>query len=653
VGYPAKPERCYRLCGIAGFTQKSWTSDPERIREATATLIHRGPDQQGVFSSRQCSLGATRLKILDLDAGDQPITSSDGDTVIVFNGEIYNHLELRPELESLGYQFRTHCDTETVLYAFLAWDTECFARFRGMFAVALWSKSKRRLIVARDRMGIKPLYIARYREDVLFGSELKTILVHPEVERRLSMEGLDCYLSLNYVPCPWTLVHGVEKLPPGHWYEWHDGQVRSESYWRLPDAAPRTRDLKSATEELDFLLQQSVREHLLSDVPLGVWLSGGVDSSTILHYAASANRARLKTFSISFHGRSFDETEHIQRVVAHYGADHEQLDLNPREDLQGAIEQFAYYSDEPSADAGALPVWFLSRLCKSHATVALSGEGADEIFGGYLTYRANALAAKARKLPPQALRLAKSALRFWPVSDEKISLEYKLKRFLEGSLMPPEQAHIYWNGTFSESAKARLLNRQLPGAMSRLLDSLKGNAKEELSSYLKFDQQYYLADDILVKSDRMSMAHAVEVRPPFLDHRIVEFAATLPDDLKIRGSRQKFVLKQLMKDRLPSSILTRKKVGFDIPAHEWLRGPLRSLLLDTLKEGLSEHADLFHTATIERYLELHLDRRANLGYHLWGLMILFLWMKQWRIQSAPPSTQKLPMLVAEGAGTPI
>jgi asparagine synthase (glutamine-hydrolysing) len=641
------------LCGIAGFTQKGWTPDPDRIRAATATLIHRGPDQQGVFSSRLCSLGATRLKILDLAAGNQPITSSDGDTVIVFNGEIYNHMELRPELEELGYHFHTHCDTETVLYAFLAWDTACFARLRGMFAVALWRKSTRRLVLARDRMGIKPLYLARYGEDLFFGSELKAILVHPEVDRRLSMEGLDCYLSLNYVPCPWTLVQGVEKLPPGHWCEWQDGQIRNEAYWRLPAAAPRARDLASATQELDFLLQQSVREHLLSDVPLGVWLSGGIDSSTILHYAARTNHSRLKTFSISFNGRSFDETEHIQRVVSHYGTEHEQLDLTPQVDLQGAIEQFAYYSDEPSADAGALPVWFLSRMCKSHATVALSGEGADEIFGGYLTYRANQLARTARLMPPQARLLALAGLRFWPVSDEKISLEYKLKRFLEGSLLPPEEAHIYWNGTFSESAKALLLRRPLPGAMANILGDLAPAAHQGLYPYLTFDQQYYLADDILVKSDRMSMAHAVEVRPPFLDHRIVEFAATLPDDFKVRGSRQKFVLKQLMKDKLPASILHRKKVGFDIPAHEWLRGPLRMLLLDTVKEGLSEHADLFRADTIERYLQLHQERRANVGYHLWGLMILFLWMKQWRIQSTPPSMQNSPVLVAEGAGTPI
>jgi asparagine synthase (glutamine-hydrolysing) len=643
------------LCGIVGFTQKGWKADPDRIHQATATLIHRGPDQQGVFSSRLCSLGATRLKILDLAAGDQPIISSDGDTVIAFNGEIYNHLELRPELEALGYRFKTHCDTETVLYAFLAWDTACFARLRGMFAVALWRKSTRRLLLARDRMGIKPLYIAKYGEDLLFGSELKAILVHPEVERRLSMEGLDCYLSLNYVPCPWTLVNGVEKLPPGSWCEWRDGQTRSECYWKLPEAAPRVRDLESAREELDFLLQQSVREHLLSDVPLGVWLSGGLDSSTILHYAAATNHARLKTFSISFNGRSFDETEHIRRVVSHYGTDHEQLDLNPQENLQGAIEQFAYYSDEPSADAGALPVWFLSRMCKTHATVALSGEGADEIFAGYLTYRANQLARHARSIPAGALRLGLEGLQYWPVSDEKISLEYKLKRFLEGCLLSPERAHIHWNGTFSEAAKAALLRRSLPGAMDKILAGLTGSLAQDqgLYPYLAFDQQYYLADDILVKSDRMSMAHAVEVRPPFLDHRIVEFASTLPDTLKMRGSRQKLLLKELMRDKLPQSILNRKKVGFDIPAHEWLRGSLRPLLLDTLKEGLSEHADLFRTDTIENYLRLHLERRANLGYHLWGLMILFLWMKQWHIQSTPASTRTLPVLIAEGAGTPI
>ncbi len=302
-----------------------------------------------------------------------------------------------------------------------------------------------------------------------------------------------------------------------------------------------------------------------------------------------------------------------------------------------------------------MPVWFLAKLSKTHATVALSGEGADEIFAGYLTYRANQLAQRARAIPASVLRLALSGMRFWPVSDEKISLEYKLKRFLSGCLLTPERAHIHWNGTFSETEKAAMLKRPLPDSLAEILKNLGSSVSTDngLSSYLSFDQKYFLADDILVKSDRMSMAHAVEVRPPFLDHRIVEFAATLPDSFKIRGSRQKFLLKELMKDKLPAQILGRRKVGFDIPAHEWLRGPLRSLLVDTLREGVSEHAGFFRSDTIERYLSLHLEKRANLGYHLWGLMILFLWMKKWRIQSTPSSTAKLPVLVAEEAGIPI
>ncbi|HEY6329194.1 MAG TPA: asparagine synthase (glutamine-hydrolyzing) [Blastocatellia bacterium] len=625
------------MCGITGFTQKNWCPDPGRIQAATETLIHRGPDQQGVFRSPLACIGATRLKIIDLESGDQPIVASDGDLAIAFNGEIYNHLEVRAELERYGHRFESHTDTETVLRAFIQWDTDCFARLRGMFAVALWTTSQRRLVLARDRMGIKPLYVARRGNDLFFGSELKSILIHPEVDRYLSREGLDCYLSLNYVPSPWTLVEGVEKLSPGHWLEWRDGDVRSEPYWQLQASAPRERSLKSACEELDWLLSQSVKEHLLSDVPLGIWLSGGIDSSTVLHYAAQASGTRLKTFSISFHGRSFDETTYIHRAASVYGTDHEELDLNPTVDLQSAIEQFATYADDPVADAGALPVWFLSKLSKTKVTVTLSGEGSDELFGGYLTYRANQLANRARLAPRTALRLALRALKAWPVSDEKISFEYKLKRFLEGSLLPAEQSHVYWNGTFSRSDKEELLGSDFTSdALDLTLGGLRAAGRlDRLAPYLWFDQKYYLPDDILAKVDRMSMAHAVEVRPPFLDHRIVEFAAGLPDHFKVRGARQKVILKELMKNRLPSSIISRKKVGFDIPAHEWLRGPLRSMLTDTLAEGASTYPDLFRTEVIERHLNRHLTRQANIGYHLWGLMILFLWMKEWQIQTEP------------------
>jgi asparagine synthase (glutamine-hydrolysing) len=628
------------LCGIVGFTHGKWSPDPDRIQSAVDTLIHRGPDQQGIFESKIVSMGATRLKIIDLDSGDQPIVDEKGDAVIAFNGEIYNHRELRAELEGRGHRFCSHTDTETVLHAFLEWDIHCFPRLRGMFAIALWTESTKRLILARDRLGIKPLYVARRGEDLFFGSELKAILVHPEIDRHLSMAGLDCYLSLNYVPCPWTLVEGIEKIPPGYWLEWQNGHVCSEPYWRLPPALPRHRTLEAAKEELDSLLDQSVREHLVSDVPLGVWLSGGIDSSTILHYAAKSSASKLKTFSISFQGRSFDETTYIEQVAAQYGTEHEQLDLNPGENLGSAIEEFAYYSDEPDADAGALPVWFLSKLSKTKTTVSLSGEGADELFGGYLTYRANRLAHIARRLPSGAIRLGLAGLSRWPVSDEKISFEYKVKRFLEGCLMPADRAHVHWNGTFSDAQKNSLLCSAPQGALDRTLQKLRevSLGRDDLTPYLWFDQKYFLPDDILTKVDRMSMAHAVEVRPPFLDHRIVEFAASLAPSLKIRGSSQKFILKELMRGKLPSTVLRRKKIGFDIPAHEWLRGPLRSLLLDTLGTGGSNHSGLFRRSGVDDYVRQHLERRANLGYHLWGLMILFLWMRRWRIQTAPDSS---------------
>ncbi len=609
------------------------------MRHAIATQAHRGPDHQGVFESNTVALGAARLKIIDLASGDQPMTSADRGTVVAFNGEIYNHLELRRELEALGHRFRTLTDTETVLEAFLEWDSGCFARMRGMFAVALWTESGKRLVLARDRMGIKPLYLARYGDDLYFGSELKALFVHPEVERRLSLAGLDSYLSLNYCAGGATLVEGIEKLPPGHWLEWRDGKIREESYWRLPSGSSRVQQRAwtspAAQEELDRLLKLSVKEHLASDVPVGVWLSGGVDSSTLLHYAAEASTSRLKTFSISFRGHSFDETDYIRQVAGQYGTEHEQLDLNPDQDLAGAIEKFAYYSDEPNADAGALPVWFLSRLTKSSATVALSGEGADELFGGYLMQRASLLAQRFRRLPRPALQLARLLARCWPVSDEKIGFEYKLKRFLEGCQMPPLRAHAFWGGTFGDSEKQRLVKPALPGALASMLAQLP--AGEGLSTYLSFDQQYYLPDDILTKVDRMSMAHALEVRPPFLDHRIVEFANSLPGHLKIDGSRQKVLLKTLMRGKLPPQILTRKKIGFDIPAHEWFRGPLRPLLREAVDYARSEHAGFFRMVEIEGLVWAHLERRANLGYHLWGLMILFLWMKKWGIQTGAPA----------------
>jgi asparagine synthase (glutamine-hydrolysing) len=611
--------------------------DAARIRRATYALTHRGPDQQGFYESESISLGAVRLRIIDLEGGDQPMQSEDGKTVLVFNGEIYNNTALRKELRDRGHCFRTQCDTETVLQAFLEWDTGCFSRLRGMFALALWRESDKRLILARDRMGIKPLYFCSRGTNLYFGSELKALFAHPEIDRKVDPLALHHYTSLNYIPSPRTMVEGIEKLPPGHWLEWREGRVATSSYWSLTFQPERRYTLNSAAEELDGLLADSIREHLVADVPLGIWASGGLDSSTILHYASEHSAARLKTFSVSFAGRSFDEGEYARHVAAHYGTEHHEFDLNPDVDLEGAIESLAYHSDEPGADAGALPVWFLSKMSREHVTVALSGEGADELFGGYCTYLGDRYARALRRVPAPMRRAALVLARQLPVSDEKIGFEYKLQRMLQGSFLSPAEAHLFWNGTFSDKEKKSLHLRNGHPSVGSLLDSLPSQSSEVgyLNRYLWLDQCYYLPDDILYKCDRMSMAHSLEVRPPFLDHRIVEFAARLPENLKIRNSTLKLVLRHLMRNKLPPEVLRRKKEGFDIPAHDWLRGVLRPLLLDTLTQTAVEKTNLFDWNVIDRLIRNHLDRRANLGYHLWGLLTLFLWMKRWGIQADP------------------
>ncbi|MCX6633371.1 MAG: asparagine synthase C-terminal domain-containing protein [Candidatus Solibacter sp.] len=394
---------------------------------------------------------------------------------------------------------------------------------------------------------------------------------------------------------------------------------------------------------MDWLLDDAVREHLIADVPLGVWASGGLDSSAILHYAAARTAGKLKTFSVSFQGRSFDESPYFREIARKYGTDHHEFDLNPEVELQSAIADFAYYSDEPSADAGALPVWFLSRMSRRHVTVALSGEGADELFGGYLTYQADRLLKPFRRLAPAGLRrLLRGALeRYMPVSDDKISLEYKLKRWLEGSLLNPDEAHFFWNGTFSPEQLAQIRPGTNGSGLQRLVDELGMERQGVLQRYLTVDQNYYLPDDILYKTDRMSMAHSLEVRPPFLDHRIVEFAAGLPQRLKIRGGTQKYVLRELMRGKLPGTVLKRKKTGFDIPTHDWFRGVLRGLLLDTVTPEAISATGIFDGRAIETLIRDHMERRINVGYHLWGLLTLFLWMKRWKVE-VPPTAESVP-----------
>ncbi len=623
------------MCGIAGFTRLATAVGPGVASRLNEVLYHRGPDQQGVFEGSVATLCAVRLKIIDLAGGDQPIVTENGDTAIAFNGEVYNHREIRQELEARGHRFRSNCDTETVLRAFVEWDTDCFSRMRGMFAAALWSESQQRLVLVRDRMGIKPLYYYSNGEDIYFGSELKAILEHRDIPRELDLNALDKYLSVNYVPGDQTLIDGIRKVPPGCFLQWRKGRTRIES-WVKPAERRRPASFEAAKEELDWLLREAIREHLISDVPLGVWASGGVDSSTILHYAASETSGRLKTFSVSFAGRSFDESPYFRAVAKAYGTDHYEFDLSPDLDYQSAIEDFAYYSDEPSADAGALPVWYLSQLSRRHVTVALSGEGADELFGGYVTYLADRLVRPFRLVPAPIRRAMRAAMdRYVPVSDDKISLEYKLKRWLEGSQLDPDEAHFFWNGAFSNEQRRQIRPGAGQNGLRDLVAELGLGGIGVIDRYLAVDQKYYLPDDILYKADRMSMAHSLEVRPPFLDPRIVDFAASLPAGYKIRGSRQKYILKELMRGKLPECVLTRGKTGFDIPTHDWFRGPLRPLLMDTLSAEAIDATGIFSSSAIHSLIRDHMERRINVGYHLWGLLTLFLWIKRWKVETLP------------------
>ncbi len=633
------------MCGITGFTHRDGNYDPDRIHQAVVSLLHRGPDQQGVWQSPWASLGATRLRVIDTSVGPgaQPMRSPDNDFVLAFNGEIYNHPEIRRELAALGHTFNSTCDTEVVLHAFMEWDKACVERFRGMFAFALWHESQRRLVLVRDRLGMKPLYYSMVGSDLYFGSELKAIFCHPEIDRSIDMNALDSYLGLNYVPGANTLAQGIVKLGTGSCLTWQNGAVTVDRYWKIPRGASSPSSFSESREQLDLLLNDSIAEHLAADVPVGLWLSGGLDSSTLLHYASRLSATPLKTFSITFKGREFDEASYIREMAAAYGTDHYELDLNSDTASAEVIEDLAYYADEPNADAGAVPIWYLSRLSKQNATVALSGEGADELFGGYVTYLADSYARYARIVPSGLRRLSLRYASRMKASDKKIGLDYKLQRFLEGSLMDPASSHVFWNGTFSRQQRDAMVTTPDGFRMQELLATMSagGNAKR----FMAFDQDYYLPDNLLAKVDRMSMAHSLEVRAPFLDHRIVEFAAALPLGHCIQGSRLKKLMRDLMRDKLPARVLAKKKHGLDIPVHDWLRGHLKPLLLDTVNRNTVQQSGLFHWPAIESVLDRHMQRKANYGYHLWGLLMLFLWTKQWNIRCS----QELPLLEESSA----
>ena len=623
------------MCGIAGFTYRKDESSREVVSELIASMRHRGPDGSGSYRGKFAALAAVRLSIIDPRAGSQPLVSEDQDTVLAFNGEIYNHVELRNSLESHGYRFRTNGDTEVVLNSFRHWGTRCFSMFRGMFALAIIVESERRLILARDRMGIKPLYYCTRGPALHFGSELKAILADHRVSRHINLDALSHYLSLNYVPSPLTLVDGIKKLPPAHWLEWRSGSIHLRPYWEPQDHVSHDMTMTDAREKLDSLLSAAVREQMQADVPIGLWVSGGVDSSLILHYAAQHASSPLRTFSITFPGETHDEGRYSSAVAAHFGTRHEVYELTAHAELAEAVRSIVHFADEPCADAGAMPLWFLAALTKKDTKVALSGEGADELFGGYQTYTADHLSSLFRTVPSWVRRRLALLSRRLPVSDKKIGFDYKVKRFLDGSLLPSGEAHFFWNGTFSEREKKELCSFVGHPSLAELYRPLLAHREPVgIKDFLKIDQTYYLIDNILAKCDRMSMAHSIEVRPPFLDERIVDFARGLPPCLLSRRGGLKPLLKSLLASKLPRRLRRPGKEGLDIPIHCWLRGPLRELALDTLSSKRIGFAGLLNADYVSSLLRGHLERSTNVGYHLWGLLVLVLWMEHWRIDTS-------------------
>jgi asparagine synthase (glutamine-hydrolysing) len=592
------------------------------------TLVHRGPDEDGVYLKGPVGLAMRRLSIIDLSTGKQPIGNEDGSVQVVYNGEIYNFQEIRKDLEALGHRFITSSDTEVIPHLYEEAGEAFVHRLNGMFAVALWDVRRRKLLLVRDRLGIKPLYYRADADRLVFGSEIKAIL-QAEVPREIDEEGLSQYLALNYIPAPRTIFRGIQKLPPGHLLRAEAGAVKVEPWWELPaEPSPVDRSEGELAEELRALMADAVKMRLISDVPLGVFLSGGVDSSAVVAMMAKAATGPVKTFSIGFAEKSYDELRFARRIAREFGTRHEELEVRPRprEILPKLTETF----DEPFADSSSIPVWHVSHLARQSVTVALGGDGGDELFGGYETYSAYQWARLYRRLPDfLAKGLIPRVIRRLPVSDAKISFDYKAKRFVAWAPRPPEEAHYGWKVIFDAPERDRLL----AGGISRGKDALdlfaetyrSFGGEDALARLMRVDTKIYLPDDILVKVDRMSMANSLEVRPPLLDYRIVEWASRLPSGFKIKGLRKKTILRRAMKGIVPDEILDRKKGGFNVPMAAWLRGELKEVFCDQLSRERIRAQGIFRPTQVQSLYEAHLERRADYSRQLWALLVFSLW----------------------------
>jgi asparagine synthase (glutamine-hydrolysing) len=624
------------MCGICGVVSANGSVDPERVARMSATLVHRGPDSAGELADPPAVLAARRLSIIDLETGDQPIANEDGTLHVVQNGEIYNYRELRRELERTGHSFRTHGDTEVLLHLYEQHGTGFAERLRGMFAVAIWDAPRRRLVLARDRFGIKPLYYRDADGELAFASELRAL---PRGE--IDLDALEAFLAFNSIPAPLTIFRQVRKLPAGHVLVWEDGKVRLQRYARPAPLPQRDDEEAELVEELRSRLRDSVRAHLVSDVPVGVLLSGGVDSALLAALAAEETAEPLRTFSIGFEERSFDELADARRVAERYGTRHRELVLRP--DAALLLPALAEAFDEPFADSSALPTYLVSELAASDVKVALSGEGGDELFGGYYTYAADLLAARVGGLA----RLARPVVERLPTSTAKASFDYRAKRFVRSAQLPPLERHHGWKEIFSPDLRAELTGRH---SVFDPVDLLRDRYEEtrgadELARLQDVDLGVYLVDDLLVKTDRASMAHSLEARVPYLDTVVTNLALALPARHKVRGLAKKVLLRKAAEPLLPREIVHGKKRGFSIPAAAWLRGELEPFARETLSADTLRRQGFFEPTVVQRLLDDHVAGREDRSRQLWGLLAFTLWHE--RHVERTPGDVRMPELLAE------
>lgn len=625
------------MCGISGIVSfKAPSVSRETLKRMNDTLRLRGPDDEGFFFADNVGLGHRRLSIIDLASGQQPMTSADGRYTIVFNGEIYNFLELREKLALDGAVFRTHSDTEVLLELFARRGLDALKDLNGMFAFAVWDARDKKLYAARDRTGKKPFYYARVNDHFIFASELKALAQFPGLKKNLNPAALQHFLTYEYVPAPFAMIEGVAKLKQAHWLVLDGTQVTTGRYWNQPLGQTVADDEKTASQTLLSLLDQAVQYRLVADVPVGVFLSGGLDSSSVVALMARHREGKnIKTFSINFEESSYDESLYSETIAKKFGTDHHAQTLTAGTMLD-ILPDVANYLDEPFADASILPTYLLSRFTRKHVTVALGGDGADELFAGYPTFFATRLANIYQKMPGVLHKTIAGLAKILPTSDKNMSLDFKVRQFLKGAHLPGVIKNQMWlaavlpeeqNTLFHPNFKSKLGHSDPLAILREEMRHCPSKHPGDELSY--FYQKFYMCDDILFKVDRASMANSLEVRAPYLDKDVVDYACRLPYAYKLKGITTKYILKKTFNRILPAMITQRSKKGFGIPLSGWLKKELKPLLLQTLAEDRVKRDGYFEWPRVSTLIQDHLSGKNNNRKPLFALLMLHLWMDRY------------------------